>query len=393
MRKFKIAIYCGEIPPPTFINRLINGLAEQGNSIFLVGNLTQKVSYESKNIKIVGYSSRISKFLILTYYSLLLSIFRNKEKKQLNNWMTANKKNNAISKIRYYPILYNKPDIFHLQWIKAIEDWMWVRAFGIKLIVSLRGAHINYTPICEPNYAKIYKKYFPLVDGFHGVSKEIIQEALKYGADNEKSKVVYSGLDLKKIAFNSTKKRAEHLQILSIGRNHWKKGYRYALDSMRILKDNNIKFTYTIVGVHHDEELLFQRKQLNLVEEVIFIQKLPFEDVIEKMKSSSLLLLPSLEEGIANVVLEAMAIGTIVLATDCGGMKEVIENNKNGFLIPVRDSIKMAQSIIELTQLSDSESSKMLLLAREKIKKQHTEDKMIQDMLSLYNQSYEYKKS
>jgi glycosyltransferase involved in cell wall biosynthesis len=393
MRKFKIAIYCGEIPPPTFIDRLINGLAEKGNKLILVGKLTRKVSYKSNHVKIIGYSGKISKTFILLYYSVLLSLFQNKEKKKLKNWMELNSKYNNISKIRYYPILYNRPDVFHLQWIKGIEDWVWVREFDIKLIVSLRGAHINYTPICEPKYAEIYKRYFPLVDGFHGVSKAIMQEAIKYNSTLEKSKVVYSGLNTKNMSFNLTKKSVEHLQILSVGRNHWKKGYRYALDCMRILKDRNVKFTYTIVGVDEDEELLFQRKQLDLLKEVFFVPKLGFNDVIEKMKKANMLLLPSLEEGIANVVLEAMAIGTVVVSSDCGGMKEVIKHNENGFLVPVRNSKDMAQAILDASQLSESESSKMLLSARDQIEKQHNEKNMIHGILTLYKHSYEFKNS
>lgn len=388
MRKFRIAIYCGEIPPPTFINRLINGLAEEGNSLLLVGNLTQRVSYKSTNIKIVGYSGRISKFFILLYYSILLSLFRNKEKKQLKTWMKLNNRNNAISKIRYYPILYNKPDIFHLQWIKGIEDWVWVRDFDIKLIVSLRGAHINYTPICEPKYAEIYRKYFPLVDAFHGVSKEIIQEATKYSAYSSKGHVVYSGLDLNYLKFNQQKPKNDVFQILSVGRPQWIKGYTIALDAMRIVKNENVKFKYTIIGVGENEELQFQRKQLDLINEVEFVDKLPFEQVVEKIKQANVVLLPSLKEGIANVILESMALGTPIISTDCGGIREVVNENTNGFIIPIRNPEAMALSIQKVVALDESTYTKVVNNARISIEKNHTESKMIQDMILLYQKSY-----
>lgn len=393
MKKYKIAIYSGEIPPPTFIDRLINGLANENQSILLVGNLTKKVTYQSNQITIVGFSGRISKFWLLIKYSLLLFLFQRQNKKKIDKWIRANVKNTKLSKIRFYPVLYHKPDIFHLQWAKSIADWVWVKEFDIKLIVSLRGAHINYTPICEPKFATIYKKYFPMVDAFHGVSNEIIKETLKYNAAIEKCKVVYSGLDLEKLTFHCKTKRVENIQLLSIGRNHWKKGYRYALDAMQILKQNNIRFTYTIIGVDLDEELHFQRKQLDLLDEVIFVPKLAFNDVILKLRNSDLLLLPSLEEGIANVVLEAMAIGTMVISTDCGGMKEVLRHKENGFLVPVRNPLEMANAIREVIQLSDIERSKMLSLAREQIEKNHNAETMIHTMLTLYNQAYEHKNS
>lgn len=388
MRKFKIAIFCGEIPPPTFIDRLINGLAERGNKLLLVGNLTKKVSYQSKNIKIVGYSGRISKFLILIYYSILLSLNKNKEKKKLKKWMKSNNRDNAISKIRYYPILYAQPDIFHLQWIKGIEDWVWVKDFDIKLIISLRGAHVNYTPICEPKYAEIYRKYFPLVDGFHGVSGAIIQESTKYNAVITKSQVVYSGLDLNSLKFNQQLPSNAVFQILSIGRSHWIKGYSVALDAMRILKTKNIKFKYTIVGVGVNEELQFQRKQLDLINEVEFVDKLPFAKVVEKIQQANVVLLPSYKEGIANVILESMALGTPIISTDCGGIQEVVNDNENGFIVPVRNPEAMAITIQKVINLDESSYTKIINNARNSIEKCHAESKMIHDMILLYQKSY-----
>ena len=50
------------------------------------------------------------------------------------------------------------------------------------------------------------------------------------------------------------------------------------------------------------------------------------------MKNSDCFILPSVQEGISNVVLESMAIGLPVVNSDCGGMKEIINNGKNGFI-------------------------------------------------------------
>ena len=62
--------------------------------------------------------------------------------------------------------------------------------------------------------------------------------------------------------------------------------------------------------------------------------------VKELIKNADILLLSSVEEGIANVVLEAMALGTLVVSTECGGMNEVIKNNENGFLVDYVFSFK-----------------------------------------------------
>ena len=102
------------------------------------------------------------------------------------------------------------------------------------------------------------------------------------------------------------------------------------------------------------------------------------------MINADLLLLPSVEEGIANVVLEAMQLGTVVLSTNCGGMNEVIQHKKNGFIVPVRNSQKIADAVMEIVQLSENEKSNIISNAKATINKNHTEDKMITDMISLY---------
>jgi len=384
MEKYKIAIFSGEIPPATFVNRLIIGLAERKVQLLLVGHLKKKVSYPFDNIKIVGYSGRISKLWLFLKYSFLLLLYKSKDKRKLDLWIDKNAKNKILAKIRFYPILYFQPDIFHLQWVKSIADWVWVKEFNIKLVVSLRGSHINYTPICQPEFATIYKQYFPFVDGFHGVSATIIKEALAYNADGEKSKVVYSGLNLEKFTYTTNKIDSKPLQIISVGRSHWVKGYRYALDAMRILKENNIKFSYTIVGVEEEEELLFQRAQLDLQEEVVFEKTLPFQEVLERIKVANVLVLPSLEEGIANVVLEAMALGTLVVSTNCGGMSEVIQHQENGFLVPTRNPQEMAEAIVAITKMTPEHYQNSARNARKKIEENHSEIKMIDDMLTLY---------
>jgi glycosyltransferase involved in cell wall biosynthesis len=385
MRNKRIAIYTGELPPPTFIDRLIVGLADVGHTILLFGSIQKKISYQHQNIQVIGYSGRWSKFLQLIKYSFLLFFLKNSKKKRLDNLLKVQNRSTYFDKMKYYPILYYQPEIFHLQWAKGIADWVWVKEFDMKLVVSLRGAHINYTPVSEPKYAEIYKKYFPLVDGFHAVSNAIAEEALKYNISKEKTRVVYSGLNLNKIEFRISKKQENEIQIISVGRSHWKKGYNYALDAMRILKKENIKFKYTIVGIGLNEELYFQKTQLGLEDDILFIEKLTFEEVVDKIRKSAILLLPSVEEGIANVVLEAMALGTLVVSTNCGGMAEVIKDNSNGYLVPVRDSEAIAKAVKKVLMLNDAQRETMIVKAREYIEENHSEQKMINEMQNLYD--------
>ena len=384
--KLKIAIYSGEIPSTTFIERLIVGLSATKHTVYLFGSLSKKVSY-NPSVMVVDYTNtRFRKFLHLMKYSLLLTLFHPKDKKKLDQILQKRSNNLLYSKVKSYPVLWHRPDIFHLQWAKGLEDWAWVQEFGMKLVLSLRGAHINYSPISDSGLAMMYRKHFPNVDAFHAVSEAIGIEATKYGAPIEHIKVVKSGLSMAVFPFEiKTVYPKETLTILSVGRDHWKKNYRLGLDVMSELKKKSISFHYTIIGINGNEALLFQRAQLGLEQDVSFINSLPFEYVKRAIDEADVLLLPSLEEGIANVVLEAMALGTLVISSDCGGMSEVVIPGQTGFLVPFRDVEAMAEAVQEVSELSLEAYQTIAINARAFIEKYHTMEGMIADMVSLYN--------
>ena len=69
-------------------------------------------------------------------------------------------------------------------------------------------------------------------------------------------------------------------------------------------------------------------------------------DVAELMTNFDVFVLPSLAEGISNTILEAMACGLPVIATDVGGNAELVEHEKSGFVVEVSSATEMAQRIL-----------------------------------------------
>jgi glycosyltransferase involved in cell wall biosynthesis len=383
-KTIKIAIYTGIVPSSTFIERLIQGLAKKGLHIYLFGVQRGKPTSFENVYHFTCTKKRFSRFLQLIKYSFLLTFFRSKDKRKLDAFIKSQNRNTRQLKIKYYPVLYHRPDIFHLQWAKSIEDWLWLQDFGIKLIVSLRGTHVTISPIGDKQWEDIYSEYFPRVDGFHAVSKSMIPIAEKFGINSKKIKVVRSGLDLEKLPFSVKNKINKPLKIISIGRSHWVKGYSYALDAMNLLDKENIDFNYTIVGVENNEELLYKRSQYKCKDKIFFIEKLPFEEIKELIKKADVLLLSSVEEGIANVVLEAMALGTLVVSTDCGGMNEVVLDSENGYLVPLRDAEAIAGKLKSISEMSIESFQDLTKKARKKVEHQHRHDRMVEDMNDLY---------
>lgn len=383
MKNKTIAIYSGEIPSTTFIERLVFGLANSGFTIYLFGKQKKSIQYPNK-IHLFTYSNKFSKFLFLLKYSILLMVFKSKEKTKLDSIIASQNGNYKIKKLKYYPVLYHKPNIFHLQWAKGIEDWLWVQEFGIKLVLSLRGTHISISPIAEETLKKKYETNFNKIDGFHAVSNAILKETRIYEPNLKNATVIYSGLELEKLVYKPKIAISSELKVLSIGRSHWLKGYNYALDAFAILKHEHFNFNYTIIGIDNEEELIFQRNQLQLENDVSFQKSVPFHQIVAQIYKADVVLLPSIEEGIANVVLEAMALGTIVISTDCGGMTEIVNHNENGFIVPIRNSKAIAEAIKNVNTLSLESYNRITSKARVAVGNQHAKDKMITDFGLFY---------
>ena len=156
---------------------------------------------------------------------------------------------------------------------------------------------------------------------------------------------------------------------------------------MSILRREKVDFNYTIVASGRDQEnILYQIHDLGLNECVSFINDdLSHDEVLKKISECDLFLLPSLEEGISNAVLEAMALGIPVISTDCGGMDEIINNGENGFLVPVRNVDSMAGAIRNFRVLDKENKRNIIRNARETITRNHLVSHQIDQFKYFYS--------
>lgn len=386
-----IAIYSGTIPSTTFIENLIEGLADSGLKIILFGKKTGRVNYRG-NVKVIETPENVGALVLFVLKEYLKLFFRDR-KLFIKTAGLLKKKSGSLKKQFkdagvLLPIANNQPDIFHIQWAKTIDRYPEIfKLLKCRFVLSLRGAHINYSPVHNTKLAESYKKFFPLIDSFHAVSKAIAEESTRYGADPRKIKVIYSSVRDDLLNENNlAADDSEILKIISIGRFHWKKGYHYALDAMNILKEKKIRFDYTIVahGVI-PEEILFLIDEYDLSNEVKIIPGLKHDTLVKTLQQSHLLLLPSVEEGIANVVLEAMSLGIPVITTDCGGMSEVIIEKSNGYIVPVRNPAKIASRIIEFIASGKSEKEIITAGALQTIRDNFSRARQIDEFKELYN--------
>ena len=125
------------------------------------------------------------------------------------------------------------------------------------------------------------------------------------------------------------------------------KGMEYFIKSYPMIKKKTDRIKYILIGDGVDREKLESLvNQLGIQKEVIF---LGFRrDVQNVLSQVDLLVLSSLWEGLPLTPIEGFSVGKTVVATAVDGTVEVVDDSKNGYLIPAKNSEKIAEKVLYL---------------------------------------------
>ena len=125
------------------------------------------------------------------------------------------------------------------------------------------------------------------------------------------------------------------------------KDYFTALQAIKYLKDKGKVFHYIIAGYGLQESDIRKKiSDLNLTDCVEL--KIAPPNIKELYRQADIYLTTSLKEGFSNSVMEALAAGLAVVATRVGDNEFLVEDGTNGFIVPVKDSIKTGEAIASL---------------------------------------------
>ena len=163
------------------------------------------------------------------------------------------------------------------------------------------------------------------------VSEYERQRLIKAGMRPELSRVMYSGIDLKNFAIKSESCRYEKIGI--IGRLSKEKGVDFGIQAFAKIAGQYPETKLMIVGDGRERQhLLTLTRKLGVERQVLFTGQ--SNNVAGLLQELDFLVLPSLSESLSVVAREAMAAGKPVIASDVGGMYELIVHNENGLLVP-----------------------------------------------------------
>lgn len=381
----RIIIFDGTLQTTAFINRLAVGLSKK-HSVYIIG-FNEKLQKPLKEVHYKKLGSNASKIAFIKT-CLTIALSRRSLKLLFSTLIHIIKFNRKQLKSQNFNLVVDaiKPDVIHAQWvgnINVLEPILSQNKYPV--VLSQRGYHINVRPFIDSENFNYLKRWLPKITGFHSVSKAISKKGdLIYTDSSKIDHVVYSGLNLSQISFKAQHQKSDRLFLVSVGRPHWIKGYYYALKACAILKEREVDFKYTIIGAGQNEELIYLREFYKLGDMVEFLDILPQQTVFNTIKKADAMLVTSIEEGIANVAIEAMALGTAVISTNCGGMPELIEHKKEGWVVSLRNPEALAEAVIDFNKTPDSELDNIREQARKKVEEQFTENNMVQGMERLY---------
>lgn len=138
--------------------------------------------------------------------------------------------------------------------------------------------------------------------------------------------------------------------LMVVGRFLWSKGVKEYIESYEILQNRFTNIRFILVGVFEIESPDSVPAAYLLEKESNSLTILNFrDDIKELIYVSDIIVLPSYyREGVPRILLEAMSFGKPIITTNNVGCREVVEEGKNGYLVPIKDSNALAAAIVKL---------------------------------------------
>ncbi len=198
------------------------------------------------------------------------------------------------------------------------------------------------------------KRILPRADAVISLNSDLTGELVSSGIDPARIRLIPNGVDCRRFSPPSTDQRAHARAALGIpphrrlvvfaGRLAEDKGVGYLLDAWRSIEENIAGEAWTLVvaGSGLPGNNYRERGQREL-RSARFVGKVP--DVRPLLEAADVLVVPSLSEGLSNIVLEAMATGLPVVATSIGGLREQVEDGVTGLLVAPRDAAALVEGL------------------------------------------------
>ncbi len=220
-----------------------------------------------------------------------------------------------------------------------------------------------YTSLKKETFRKLYyfllaiweKRLYTDCDKIIAVSNSTKSDIINfYKIPNNKIKVIFNGINQKRYNIESRKVKSSENSIrnlLYVGRLVPRKNLETLIKAIYILKKDISDIRLLICGKGDTKYELYLESLVNrygLKNNIEFLGFVSDKKLTKIYSESDLFILPSLVEGFGMVLTEAMGYGLPIIATNIGGVNEVVRNNEEGILVEPRNPKDMANTISKL---------------------------------------------
>jgi len=192
------------------------------------------------------------------------------------------------------------------------------------------------------------------------VSHALKDKLISIGADPGKIGVLYNGVNKNifcKIDKYKSRQKYNYLNeesiILFVGNLLKTKGIDELLHAFNYILENNFLNHPRLViagSGKYEPEIIKKIEMLGIKKFVSLIGNCELSKVAAMMNAADVVCLPSYSEGLPNVIIEALCCNAKIVATDVGGIPELQNNHRNLYLVPPKDSIKLANALVAAVQ-------------------------------------------
>jgi glycosyltransferase involved in cell wall biosynthesis len=226
------------------------------------------------------------------------------------------------------------------------------------LIVTLHGVDVGillnpHIPVDYLFYKRTYKRMFDTAQLLLPASQELADCLVQLGAPESKIHVHRLGVDTS--AFTPFRRPERPAQFLMIGRQVEKKGFEYGIRAFAKIAGKHQDSTLTLIGKGPlQEQLQSLAAELGIADKVIFKGSVAAQLMPALLENYDVLVAPCIvaknndrDSGLI-VLKEAGASAMASIGTYCGGLPEIIDDGRTGYLVGQRDIDKLAESMDSL---------------------------------------------
>jgi len=301
---------------------------------------------------------------------------------------------------RLWKLLFKlKPDILHTRNLSALEAQLPGFFAGIKGRIhgehgrdvdDLDGKHVRYT-LLRKVYRGLIQRYIPM-------SKDLEYWLINHiKISQEKITQIYNGVDVDKFYPSKEKSiellpenfRLKNLVIIgTVGRQEPVKNpvllLKAFIELVNAQPEKKEAVRLILIGDGSLNVALKAIAKDNDVEDLVWMSG-DRSDISDLLQILDIFVLPSLNEGISNTILEAMSTGLPVIATDVGGNPELVVNGQTGMLVKSQ-SVKELQLALDFYIENPETKIQHGSMARKLCVERFSLDRMVKDYLNVYDQ-------